>query len=134
MINDPGASQAAELGNNGGGASTAVLNPPAPERVRKVHIDKDGIRWSDIISLSDQPFIGTSPEIEAISSLRPDDHGSNTDVPHVVPGRPATFPSTARADCFASAIAVPTARRQASRSNGAPPTMGASILKNYLVA
>ncbi|MGB3864440.1 MAG: acetamidase/formamidase family protein [Xanthobacteraceae bacterium] len=69
--------------------STAMLNPPLPERVRKVHVDKDGVRWSDKIVLPYEPFIGTigvSPEIEAISSLQPDYHGGNMDLPDVAPG------------------------------------------------
>jgi len=69
--------------------STAMLNPPLPERVRKLHVDKDGVRWSDKITLPYEPFIGTigvSPEIEAISSLQPDYHGGNMDLPDVAPG------------------------------------------------
>ncbi|SFU42932.1 Acetamidase/formamidase [Methylobacterium sp. 174MFSha1.1] len=66
-----------------------LLNPPLPERVRKMHVDRDGVRWSDTITLPYEPFIGTigvSPEIEAISSLQPDYHGGNMDLPDVAPG------------------------------------------------
>jgi hypothetical protein len=77
-----------EFGGLVGTASTAMLNPPLPERVRKMHVDKDGVRWSDKIVLPYEPFIGTigvSPEIEAISSLQPDYHGGNMDLPDVAP-------------------------------------------------
>lgn len=120
-----------------GAASTAMLNPPLPERVRKVHVDKDGMRWSDIITLPDQPSIGTSREIEAISSLQPDQSGGDIDLPDVAPARSATFPCMARAGRLALAMAAPlkaTANCRALRSNSAPPTMGASIPKKYLVA
>jgi amidase len=78
-----------EFGGLVGTASTAMLNPPLPERVRKVHVDTTGVRWNDKITLPYQPFIGTigiSPEIEAISSLQPDYHGGNMDLPDVAPG------------------------------------------------
>jgi amidase len=84
-----------EFGGLVGTASTAVLNPPLPERVRKMHVDKDGVRWSDKIVLPYEPFIGTigvSPEIEAISSLQPDYHGGNMDLPDVAPGAIIYFP------------------------------------------
>ena len=84
-----------EFGGLVGTASTAMLNPPLPERVRVMHVDKDGVRWSDKITLPYQPFIGTigiSPEIEAISSLQPDYHGGNMDLPDVAPGAILYFP------------------------------------------
>jgi len=84
-----------EFGGLVGTATTAMLNPPLPERVRKVHVDKNGVRWSDKITLPYQPFIGTigiSPEIEAISSLQPDYHGGNMDLPDVAPGAILYFP------------------------------------------
>src|SRR5215471_8535948 len=34
-----------EFGGLVGTAATAMLNPPLPERVRKVHVDKNGVRW-----------------------------------------------------------------------------------------
>lgn len=76
-------------------ASTAMLNPALPERVRKMHVDKNGVRWNDKITLPYEPFIGTigvSPEIEAISSLQPDYHGGNMDLPDVAPGSVIYFP------------------------------------------
>src|SRR6202023_4174464 len=75
-----------EFGGLVGTASTALLNPPLPERARGRHVDKDGVRWSDKIVLPYEPFIGTigvSPEIEAISSLQPDYHGGKKDLPDV---------------------------------------------------
>jgi acetamidase/formamidase len=84
-----------EFGGLVGTASTALLNKPLPERVRVMHVDKDGVRWSDKITLPYQPFIGTigvSPEIEAISSLQPDYHGGNMDLPDVAPGAVLYFP------------------------------------------
>ncbi|NPD65991.1 acetamidase [Lichenicola cladoniae] len=69
--------------------STALLNPALPERVKKLHVTAEhGTVWSDRITLPYEPFIGTigtSPEIEAISSLHPDYYGGNMDVPDVAP-------------------------------------------------
>ena len=84
-----------EFGGLVGTSSTAMLNPPLPERVRKLHVDRNGVRWSDKITLPYEPFIGTigvSPEIEAISSLQPDYHGGNMDLPDVAPGAILYFP------------------------------------------
>jgi amidase len=67
-------------------ADTAMLNAPLPERVKKLVIDEKGVHWSDKLVLPYQPFIGTigtSPEIEAISSLQPDYYGGNMDLPDV---------------------------------------------------
>ena len=68
-------------------ADTALLNKPLPEIVKKVEIDKEkGVKWNNKISLPYEPFIGTigtSPEIEAISSLVPDYYGGNMDLPDV---------------------------------------------------
>ncbi len=68
---------------------TAMLNAPLPERVKKVRVDEDGVYWSDKITLPYAPFIGTigtSPQIEAISSLQPDYYGGNMDLPDIGPG------------------------------------------------
>ena len=66
---------------------TALLNPPLPERVKKVEVTLEGgIKWSDKLTLPYEPFIGTigtSPEIEAITSLQPDYYGGNMDLPDV---------------------------------------------------
>lgn len=67
-------------------ADTAMMNAPLPERVKKLHIDENGTRWNDKITLPYEPFIGTigtSPEIEAISALQPDYYGGNMDLPDV---------------------------------------------------
>src|ERR1700692_1255039 len=39
-----------EFGGLVGTASTALLNPPLPERVKKLHVDRNGVRWSDKIT------------------------------------------------------------------------------------
>lgn len=78
-----------EFGGLVGTTHTALLNAPLPERVRKVRVDENGVYWSDRITLPFEPFIGTigtSPEIEAISSLQPDYYGGNMDLPDVAPG------------------------------------------------
>ncbi|RYX99355.1 MAG: acetamidase [Bradyrhizobiaceae bacterium] len=66
---------------------TALLNPPLPEKVKKLEVSVEGgIKWNDKITLPYEPFIGTigvSPEIEAISSLVPDYYGGNMDLPDV---------------------------------------------------
>ena len=76
--------------------ATALLNPPLPERVKKVEVDeREGVRWSDRITLPYEPFIGTigvAPEIEAISSLVPDYYGGNMDLPDMAPGAIVYFP------------------------------------------
>lgn len=65
---------------------TAMLNAPLPEIVKKVVVDEAGVHWSDSLTLPYEPFIGTAPEIEAISSLQPDYYGGNMDLPDVAPG------------------------------------------------
>ena len=76
-----------EFGGLVGTGTTALLNAPLPEKVRKVVVTPEGgVRWSERITLPYQPFIGTigtSPEIEAISSLQPDYYGGNMDLPDV---------------------------------------------------
>ncbi|GLK72087.1 acetamidase/formamidase family protein [Ancylobacter dichloromethanicus] len=66
---------------------TAMLNAPLPVKVKKLHVDAEtGTKWSDKITLPYVPFIGTigtSPEIEAITSLQPDYYGGNMDLPDV---------------------------------------------------
>ena len=78
-----------EFGGLVGTGQTALLNAPLPERVKKLRVDEQGVYWSDRITLPYEPFIGTigtSPEIEAISSLQPDYYGGNIDLPDVGPG------------------------------------------------
>ncbi|MFC6487955.1 acetamidase/formamidase family protein [Nitratireductor sp. GCM10026969] len=91
---------------------TALLNPPLPERVRKLHVDPDtGVKWNSRLTIPYQPFIGTigtSPEIEAITSLQPDYYGGNMDLPDVRVGAVIYLPvNTAGAllylgDCHAA--------------------------------
>lgn len=78
-----------EFGGLVGTGHTALLNAPLPEKVKKVRVDENGVYWSDRITLPYEPFIGTigtSPEIEAITSLQPDYYGGNMDLPDVGPG------------------------------------------------
>jgi len=84
-----------EFGGLVGTTNTAVLNAPLPERVKKMEVTEQGIRFSPSITLPYEPFIGTlgvSPEIEAITSLQPDYYGGNMDVPDVAPGAVLYFP------------------------------------------
>ncbi|WP_370399327.1 acetamidase/formamidase family protein [Sulfitobacter sp. JB4-11] len=72
-----------------------MLNAAIPERVKKMEVTPDGIKFSDRITLPFEPFIGTmglSPEIEAVSSLQPDYWGGNMDLPDVAPGAIVYFP------------------------------------------
>ncbi|MGF1561668.1 MAG: acetamidase/formamidase family protein [Geminicoccaceae bacterium] len=74
---------------------TALLNPPLPERVKKMEVTEQGIRFNEHITLPYEPFIGTlgvSPEIEAVTSLQPDYWGGNMDLPDVCPGAIVYFP------------------------------------------
>lgn len=74
---------------------TAMLNKPIPERVKKMEVTPDGVRFSDKITLPYEPFVGTigvSPEIEAVSSLQPDYWGGNMDLPDAAPGAVLYFP------------------------------------------
>jgi amidase len=68
---------------------TAMLTAPLPELTRKVPLDRHEVRWSDRVILPYQPHIGTlstSPEIDSINSLTPDNHGGNMDLPDMGPG------------------------------------------------
>jgi acetamidase/formamidase len=94
-----------EFGGLVGTGATALLNPPLPERVRKLEVTAErGTVWSERITLPYEPFIGTigtSPEIEAISSLVPDYYGGNMDLPDVAPGAVIYLPvNTAGARLF----------------------------------
>lgn len=76
-------------------SNTALLNPPLPERVKKMEVTEAGIKFNSKITLPYEPFIGTlgvSPEIEAVSSLQPDYWGGNMDLPDVAPGAVVYFP------------------------------------------
>ncbi|TMJ38689.1 MAG: acetamidase [Alphaproteobacteria bacterium] len=75
--------------------NTALLNPPLPEKVKKMEVTEAGIKFNKKITLPYEPFIGTlgvSPEIEAVTSLQPDYWGGNMDLPDVCPGAVVYFP------------------------------------------
>ncbi|QJF52335.1 acetamidase/formamidase family protein [Roseobacter ponti] len=75
--------------------ASLMLNPAITERVKKMDVTEEGVRFSDRITLPFEPFIGTmgiSPEIEAVSSLQPDYWGGNMDLPDVAPGAVVYFP------------------------------------------
>ncbi|MEM9048218.1 MAG: acetamidase/formamidase family protein [Pseudomonadota bacterium] len=84
-----------EFGGLVGTPTTAMLNPPLPERVKKMPVTREGVVFSDRVTLPYEPFIGTlgvSPFMEAVSSLQPDYWGGNMDLPDVAPGAIAYFP------------------------------------------
>ncbi len=91
---------------------TAMLNAPLPIKVKKLHVDAEtGTKWSDRLTLPYAPFIGTigtSPEIEAITSLQPDYYGGNMDLPDVGVGAVIYLPVNTRGglvylgDCHAT--------------------------------
>jgi len=85
-----------EFGGLVGTGATAMLNAPLPERVKKMVVTPEGgVVWNDRITLPYEPFIGTigtSPQIEAISSLQPDSHGGNMDLPDMAPGAVVYLP------------------------------------------
>jgi len=56
-----------EFGGLVGTSNTAMLNPPLPERVKKMEVTEQGIRFNAKITLPYEPFIGTlgvSPQID----------------------------------------------------------------------
>jgi amidase len=72
-----------------GTSLTATLQEPLPEVVRIVPIVDGQVHWSERVTLPYRPHIGTlscSPQIDSISSLVPDDHGGNMDLPDMGPG------------------------------------------------
>lgn len=84
-----------EFGGLVGTTHTAVLNDPLPERVKKMEVTEQGVKFNDTVTLPYEPFIGTlgvSPEIEAVTSLQPDYWGGNMDLPDVAPGAVIYFP------------------------------------------
>jgi acetamidase/formamidase len=77
------------FGGLSGTSLTATLNEPLPEIVRKIDVDEQGVYWSKRVTLPYRPHIGTlstSPEIDSINSLTPDNHGGNMDLPDMGPG------------------------------------------------
>jgi acetamidase/formamidase len=84
-----------EFGALTGTYYTATLNQPLPEIVRKILVDETTVHWSDRVKLPYKPHIGTlscSPEIDSISSLTPDNHGGNMDLPDMGPGTVTYLP------------------------------------------
>jgi acetamidase/formamidase len=78
-----------EFGALTGTALTATLNEPLPEVVRVVAVDAEWVHWSPRVTLPYRPHIGTlstSPQLDSISSLIPDNHGGNMDLPDMGPG------------------------------------------------
>lgn len=84
-----------EFGALTGTYYTATLNQPLPEIVRKILVDEKTVHWSDKVKLPYKPHIGTlscSPEIDSLSSLTPDNHGGNMDLPDMGPGTVTYLP------------------------------------------
>ena len=78
-----------------GTQKSPTLQEPLPELVRKVQIDETWVYWNDRLRFPYQPFIGTigtSPELDSINSLTPDNHGGNMDLPDVSPGNTIYLP------------------------------------------
>lgn len=78
-----------------GTRKSPTLQGPLPEIVRKVAVTTEAVFWTDDIHIPYDPFIGTigtAPEIDSISSLTPDDHGGNMDLPDVRPGSTIYLP------------------------------------------
>lgn len=79
-------------------AFTRTLNPPLPARVMLHPIKNGEITFSDDLDIAAIPYepfygtIGTSPEIEAVSSLSPGFHGGNMDAADVCPGNTIHLP------------------------------------------
>jgi acetamidase/formamidase len=77
---------------------TRTLNPPLPQRV-SIHPIKDGgITFGEGLRIKPIPMeafygtMGTSPQLEAISTLSPGFHGGNMDAPDICPGNTVYFP------------------------------------------
>jgi acetamidase/formamidase len=78
-----------QFGALSGTSFTALLADSLPEIVRKIDVDEDGVYWSPRVTLPYRPHIGTlscSPQIDSISTLTPDAHGGNMDLPDMGPG------------------------------------------------
>ena len=88
-----------EFGGLVSNSSTALLNPPLPERVMKYEVTEDGVKFSDRVMLPYEPFmgtIGTAPQIDSVNSLTPGSHGGNMDLPGVGPGGTLYLPVRAK--------------------------------------
>ena len=87
-----------EFGGLCGTVYTRVLNDPLPQRIMLHPITATGMVHDpdlNIIPLPVTPFygtIGTSPAVEAISTLSPGFHGGNMDAADVCPGNTVYLP------------------------------------------
>lgn len=87
-----------EFGGLCGTVLTRTLNDPLPARVMIHPIRGDKVIFSDSMDIAPIPYepfygtIGTSPEVEAISSLAPGFHGGNMDAADVCPGNTVMLP------------------------------------------
>ena len=87
-----------DFGGVCGTSWTRTLNDPLKARIFKHKINGDLITWGqglDIPKIPIEPFygtIGTSPSLEAISTLSPGFHGGNMDDPDVCPGNTVYLP------------------------------------------
>ena len=87
-----------EFGGLCGTFITRTLNEPLEERVWIHSINDEGIIFDPALEIPPiplEPFygtIGTSPAVEAISTLAPGFHGGNMDAPDMCPGNTAYFP------------------------------------------
>ena len=87
-----------EFGGLCGTTFTRTLNEPLPARIM-LHPIRDGaVTFSETLDIAPIPFepfygtIGTSPQLEAISSLAPGFHGGNMDAADVCPGNTIHLP------------------------------------------
>ena len=87
-----------EFGGLCGTGFTRTLNLPLPPRVMLHPIANNEVIFSNDLDIAPIPFepfygtIGTSPEVEAISSLAPGFHGGNMDAADVCPGNTIHLP------------------------------------------
>ena len=87
-----------EFGGLCGTVYTRVLNEPLPQRIMLHPISEAGMVYDpelDIMPIPVEPFygtIGTSPAVEAISTLSPGFHGGNMDAADICPGNTVYLP------------------------------------------
>mgnify|MGYP001240780315 FL=1 len=77
---------------------TRTLNEPLPPRVMIHPLENNSVIFSKDLNIAPIPYepfygtIGTAPELEAISSLSPGNHGGNMDAADVCPGNTIILP------------------------------------------
>ena len=87
-----------DFGGLCGTVFTRTLQPPLPARIMLHPIKNGEITFSETLNICTIPYepfygtIGTSPELEAISSLAPGFHGGNMDAADVCPGNKVYLP------------------------------------------